>query len=271
MGALVMTSQAKYAQVAISSCHPGINQPRKVFCQDALQELASSIRANGILQPILLRPVASTEHAPTDYEIIAGERRWRAAQLAGCLMIPAMIHEIGDAEAAEIAAVENSARCDLNLIESAQALQRMQIIYGYTQDELSAVLGKSRAYITHALRLLTLPKAIQHYLANGQLSSGHGKILASLPLEQQLKVAKRCLEQGWSVHALARNLKKNRQTPKADTCANTEVLTRLLSEHLGCPTRISTQAERGTLHIDFHNRDILAGILEKLGFSHENW
>jgi ParB family chromosome partitioning protein len=242
----------------------GKYQPRRHFDETALQELAQSIRSNGLLQPILVRPLAQEGQ----FEIIAGERRWRAAQLAELCDVPCLVKHLTDDQAAEATAIENVIREDLNPIEEARAYQRLIDDFHYIHEEIALAIGKSRTKITNALRLLKLSTAVKEFLMNRKLSEGHGKILGGLSPSDQLMLAKKTIARGWSVRKLEREVKKL-GTEKISTALgrdpNLKYLEQSLSEHLGCPVAIDYEEMRGQLKCDFKNLDILEGILQKMG------
>jgi len=242
----------------------GQYQPRQQFDQAALEELALSIRSNGLLQPILVRPLKAGR-----YEIIAGERRWRACQLAQLDAITCLVREMSDEQAAEAAAIENINRVDLNPIEEAKAYQRLIDEFGYIHDEIAAAIGKSRTKITNALRLLKLNPTVQQMIIDNLLSEGHGKVLAGLQSAQQLPLAKQCVQQQWSVRKIEQAVKKHQDTALAPTHTkdpNLTFLERRLSDHLGSKAKIDFHQTKGQVTIDFKNLDILEGLLKKMGY-----
>jgi ParB family chromosome partitioning protein len=200
LGALLPPVEAeeggRLRDLPIESLIPNPQQPRRTFDGQALDELAASIRSSGILQPLVVRPRGS------QYEILVGERRWRAAQQAGLARVPAIVRDASDAEALELGLVENLLREDLNPVEAAQAYQRLLAEFGWTQEELAGRLGKDRSSIANALRLLRLPEAIQEDLRKGWLTMGHARALLGLPsAAAQLRLRERILAQDWSVRA----------------------------------------------------------------------
>src|SRR5579872_972310 len=201
-------SRAQLLQISIDLLIRGKYQPRRHFDPTQLQELADSIKTTGgLLQPIVVRPLGNNQ-----YEIVAGERRWRAAQLAGLSEISCLVSQYTDEQALQASIIENINRADLNPIEEAQAYQRLIDEFAYVHDEVAAAVGKQRSSITNALRLLKLDVKIQDYLITGKLSEGHGKILASLTRLQQLELAERCIQKNWSVRKIeleARKLQQN--------------------------------------------------------------
>src|SRR5215208_3302358 len=191
----------------------GRYQPRQEFDPEKLQELADSIKStDGLLQPIVVRPIANNR-----YEIVAGERRWRAAQLAKLTEVSCLVFEYSDEQALQAAIVENISRTDLNPIEEARAYQRLIDEFHYLHEEVAASVGKSRVAITNSLRLLKLDPLIQNYLIKGQLTEGHGKILASLSLLHQISLANLCVEKVWNVRKLELEAKKLQEVDKEHT------------------------------------------------------
>lgn len=192
-------------EVPIELLRPNRYQPRQVFNPEALEELAESIREKGILQPILVRRLSD---GPDQYEIIAGERRWRAAQKAGLHKVPVVIRDMADAEALEVAVIENIQRADLSPMEEAQGYERLIREFGHTQEQLGQIVGKSRSHVANLLRLLTLPAPVQEMLGDGRLSMGHARALVSA--EDPLALANQILSSGLNVREteeLARSAK----------------------------------------------------------------
>lgn len=187
------TPKSEQSSVALSDIRPNPYQPRKVFDNDALQELASSIQTHGIFQPVILKKSIQ------GYEIVAGERRCRAAKIAGLEEVPAILVDFSDNQMMEIALLENIQRENLNAIEEAQAYQAMMDKLELTQDALAKRIGKSRSYIANTLRLLSLPEVIQNYVLDGKLSMGHARPLITLDEEKAKVIAKRSVEEGLSV------------------------------------------------------------------------
>ena len=255
--------------IAIERLRRGVYQPRRQFDADKLQELAASIRTTeGLLQPILVRSVDDYY-----YEIIAGERRWRAAQLAGLSHVSCLIRNYSDEQALEAAIIENVNRADLNPIEEAQAYQRMIDDFSYIHDEVAAAVGKSRAKISNALRLLKLSAPIQQWLSEGRLSEGHGKLLAGLNGSQQMHLAQQAVDKQWSVQQLEQAVKKLNTsasgTHRADP--NIKALENSLAAHVGSPVSIVVDLKgSGQLMVDFADIEILEGIFKKIGFQFES-
>ncbi len=252
-------------QIPIDQLVRGRYQPRQHFDEGQLMELASAIKTtNGLLQPIVVRPVGSNS-----YEIIAGERRWRAAMLAGLDSVSCIIRDYSDQEALEAAIIENVSRADLNPIEEANAYQHLMTDFNYTHEEIAVAVGKSRATITNTLRMLKLDQRVQSLLIEGGLSEGHGKILAALPDYLQVELAERIVKQGWSVRKIEQEVKKRLGTSEAKDVSkdiNIKALENALSDHVGCQVKINYESQQGTLAINFHNLDVLEGLFTKMGF-----
>jgi len=250
--------------VPIEHLQPGSVQPRRHFGDAELKSLAESIRANGILQPILVRRRANS---PSNYEIVAGERRWRAAQLANLHEVPVVIRELEDREALEIALVENLQRENLSPIEEAEGYRRLMEEFKNTQETLAEHVGKSRSHVANTLRLLSLPEEIRGMLDRGELSAGHARPLLTAP--DALELAKRVVAEGLSVReterlALAvKALKREKKAPKARD-ADTIALERDLSNLLGLKVSIAFDGSGGTLAIKYKTLEQLDGLLQRL-------
>lgn len=194
--------------VPLEQIKPGIHQPRHRFDTEKIQELADSIRQNGVVQPILVRPLAN------GFELVAGERRWRAAHLAGLSTIPAVIRNIDDRKALELSLVENLQRNDLSPVEVAKGYSVLVNEYGMTQENISQVVGKNRATVANMIRLLKLPKRVLEMLENELISTGHAKLLLSLENHNQIIIyAEKTVKQGWSVRELERQLNILKKEP----------------------------------------------------------
>lgn len=267
----MLKRKATLQYISIDLLVRGAYQPRQHFDPEKLQELADSIKSTGgLLQPIVVRPIANNR-----YEIVAGERRWRAAQLAGLGEVSCLIYSYTDEQALQAAIVENISRADLNPIEEAQAYQRLIDEFHYLHEEVAASVGKSRTAITNSLRLLKLHPRVQKWLVTGELSEGHGKILAGLEAAQQIDLAERCVQKNWNVRKMELEAKKlqhldtQQQSPYSD--ANIKHLEVALSEHVG--NRVNIEYEDrggGYMRIRFNNVDELAGHFERIGFKIED-
>lgn len=243
----------------------GRYQPRRVFDKQALAELAESIKTQGLLQPIVVRSVASDK-----YEIIAGERRWRAAQLAGFAEIPAVIKEIPDETAIAVALIENIQREDLNPMEEAVALMRLQQEFNLTHDEVAKAVGKSRSTVTNFLRLNSLQEAVRQYLEARQIDMGHARALLALEGTSQVAAAKEIVSKQLSVRqaeALVRSMQKPKSNkPETKQDADILALEQSLGDKLGASVRISHKSSgKGDLIVHYNSTDELQGILKHLG------
>ena len=237
-------------QISIELIRPNKNQPRKVFSKKPLEELAASIASKGILQPILVRP---DPKVPDLYEIVAGERRWRAAQLAQVHEVPVVIGEFTDLEVLEVAIIENIQRSDLNPVEEALGFKQLQEKFSQSQEQLSQALGKSRSYITNALRLLTLPSLVLDWVQEGSLSVGHAR--AIITTENPSSIARRIVNQGLSVReteAMVRGVSKKKsvrldlkKTNNNRKLADTIELEKQLSLNTGHKVTINHKAFSG--------------------------
>ena len=253
--------------VSLDDIRPNSAQPRKVFDQEALQELASSIREHGVIQPVLLRP------AKNGYELVAGERRWRAARLAGLKQIPAIIRELNDRQNMFYALIENMQREDLNSIEEARGMEEMMNAFGLNQEETAKAVGKSRSYVTNALRLLKLPQDVQDLVMGGQLSAGHARAIAGLEGETlQLEAAAKCVDQGWSVRQIEnytgeqKKPGKRRRSRLSGKNKDKELaaVEQQLTEAVGTKVRIRGTEKKGRLELDYYSRGELERLIEIL-------
>jgi ParB family chromosome partitioning protein len=241
-------------EIDINRILPNVQQPRKNFDEDGLNELADSIRAHGVIQPIIVQPLPDSF-----FQIIAGERRWRASQRAGLLRMPAIIREVGAESSLEIALIENLQREDLNPIEEAQAFEKLIVDLGLTQEEVANRVGKSRATITNTLRLLRLPPEVQAWISENKLSTGHAKALLSLPEPGAiLDAARRIMQGALSVRQaealVSRSLKGD---PKKDSADNGNVLdpnvtAAIHALELALGTKVTIQENGGKGRIELH-------------------
>jgi ParB family chromosome partitioning protein len=245
----------------------GRYQPRVDFREESLAELAESIRAQGILQPIVVRPLP-TSGGETRYEIVAGERRWRAAQLAGLDTVPALIRDVPDEAAVAIALIENIQRENLNPLEEAEALKRLVEEFGMTHEQAAEGVGRSRVAVSNLLRLLELPDAVREMLARRELDMGHARALLAIGSPQMLiEVARRAVKDGWSVRETERAASRvaaggGRSRAKPRTVdPNILRLETELGEKLGAAVAIEHGAKGGRIVIRYHSVDELEGIL----------
>jgi ParB family chromosome partitioning protein len=238
--------------------------PRKAFGDADLDDLTASVREKGVVQPILVRPV---EGAVDSYEIVAGERRWRAAQKAGLHEVPVVVRELSDQEALELAIVENVQRQDLNALEEAIGYQQLIDGYGYSQSELAEVIGKSRPHIANTLRLLKLPEEVQTYLRDGKLTAGHARALVTLA--DPVQAARRIVEAGLNVRdveALGETAGRKRTTGgrKSAKDADTRALEKSLSDRIGLSVTIDHKANGGQVTVAYKTLEQLDDIVRRL-------
>lgn len=266
LDALLPSGTQEEKEPAIFSCaieevKPNPYQPRRVIKNDRIEELASSIKEKGIIQPIIVRRVDS------GYELIAGERRWRAAQKAGLKDIPIIVKDVSPAEVLELALIENIQREDLNPLEEAGAYNRLIQEFGLTQEELASRVGKERSTVANFLRLLKLPDYIKENIWAEELSMGHARVLAGIEYpEDQRLVRDMIIKKGLPVReteALVRRLKKPRRPAgKNQPDSHTLSLAEEIMRHLGTRVRISRRGKRGKIEIDFYSEEDLARIVD---------
>ncbi len=261
--------QEKVVSLRLTEIVPNREQPRKQFDEEGISELAASIAQHGLLQPLTVRPLADGT-----YQLVAGERRWRASRLAGLDEVPVIVREMNDREAAEIALIENLQREDLNPMEEAVGLSTLMETYGLTQEETAKAVSKSRPAVTNALRLLHLPGAVRDLVGSGQLSAGHARaILSFAEEEQQVAAAKAAVENGWSVREVERQAKKartvrevSRETPAKGFARDSffDEVELALTEHLGRRVKVSASGGKGTLQLEFYDKEDLQALANRL-------
>jgi len=252
-------------------------QPRHVFDESALSDLTASIKEHGVLQPLLVRPAGKG-----GFELIAGERRLRASTAAGLTKVPVVVINATDGDSLELALIENLQRENLNVIEEAEGYRDLAVEFNLTQEEIADRVGKARASIANALRLLALPEEVQSMLSDGRLSRGHAKALLSLEIEkEQLLMAQRAVEEGLSVRNLEKLIKRTKGVPRKPRVAKPDLppnhvsyLSDQLHAHFGtsirvnpCKTYANGKKGKGTIEIDFFSNEDLDRILEILGVS----
>jgi ParB family transcriptional regulator, chromosome partitioning protein len=268
----VADSGERIHQVNLSSIVPSPLQPRKDFAADALQELVDSIRQHGIIQPLIVRRLDGR------HELIAGERRWRAAQELGLTEVPVIIRTATDLEVLELSLIENLQRTDLNPIEEAQGYARLAAEFGMRQEDIAQKVGRSRAAVANSMRLLDLHSQVQTWVAQDLLSVGHAKVLLALKgSEEQLSVAQTILRRGSSVRAterlVARQLGTGRSRRRARgvvvsvTSATIDDLQDRLQKHLGTHVTIHHGPKRGRIEIEYYGDDDLQRVLTALGLN----
>jgi len=273
-------SNTGVTQVSLEAIQRNPNQPRKAFDDNILKELADSIKAKGILQPIMVRTLNKNETiGNVKYEIIAGERRWRASKLAGLSEVPVIIKDVQEkGEILLLSLIENLQRDDLNPIEEAWAYDKLQSDFNLTQDGIAAAVGKSRAAISNALRLLELPDAVQLALIGGRISAGHAKILVGLADPKiQGQIGAKCIAEGLSVRQLE-NLVGEAAAPKRASVPATELRPRVspphieelehkLRNHFGTRVRVEEGVKRGRIVIEFYSVDDFDRITGLMGLT----
>lgn len=257
-------AEGQLKKLPIEKLRPGRYQPRRDMHPEALEELAASIRQQGIMQPVVVRPLG------TEYEIIAGERRWRAAQLAELEFIPALVRDVSDRDVIALALIENLQREDLNPLEEALALQRLQKEFELTQQQVAEAVGKSRSSITNLLRLLNLHKDVRRLLEHGDLEMGHARALLSLDESKQLEAARQVVAKGMSVRQTEALVRKLLESPVATTSQapkdpDIRRLEQQLQASLGAAVKIQHSAKgKGKLEIRYTSLAELDGILRHL-------
>jgi len=255
--------------IPVARIQPNPYQPRRTFSDPAMEEMAASIRASGVLQPILVRPLPQG-----DFQLVAGERRWRAAQRAGLSEIPALVRSLTDERALELAIVENLQREDLNPMDQARAFHQLATSFRLTQEEIAQRTGKDRATIANFLRLLKLEPDVQQMVEQGSLSMGHARALLALTGEPQVTVARRSAEQSWSVRQLERFISarspKNSESSQPAIDPNVRAAQEELARALGAKIRIKDHNGSGLIEIAYHGLDDFQRIYERLVRSPES-
>ena len=261
-------------QIPLEAIEPNPNQPRKKFPKSSLEELAESIRAHGLLQPILVTPVVTPTSAAGRFQLVAGERRWRAAQLAGLRTVPALVEEVRKEQSLELALVENLQREDLNPLEAATAFERLTREFGLKHEDVARRTGKDRATITNLIRLLKLPAEVQELLAEGKLSVGHAKALLGLTsADTQCWLADQIASRDLSVRMAEKLVAKFSKRggiappkpPKAmQLDANTRAALLELERTLGTRVRLSGTPNKGALLIEYHSAKELMRLYDKI-------
>ncbi|WP_319412275.1 ParB/RepB/Spo0J family partition protein [uncultured Cohaesibacter sp.] len=252
-------------RIPIEFLRPNPRNPRRDFIEKDLDDLTRSVKEKGIMQPILCRPVKGEDDS---FEIIAGERRWRAAQAAGLHEVPVLIHDVNDKEALELAIIENVQRADLNALEEALGYDQLIAEFDYTQAELADVIGKSRSHVANTLRLLKLPESIKDYLKKGELTAGHARAL--ITAENPEELARRIVEDGMTVRdaekAGQEKDKVKEPKPKKEKDADTVALEKRLTDRLGWNVFIAPKKKGGEVKIQYKSLeqlDAIISILEK--------
>ena len=254
-------------KLKIMDIEPNRDQPRKIFDEDALAELADSIAKHGVIQPLLVRPMPDGS-----YQLVAGERRWRASRMAGLTEVPVVIKELSDDEAMALALIENLQREDLNAIEEAQGIKALMDTLSLTQDEAAERVGKSRPAVANALRLLKLPDSVVALVSDGKLSPGHARALLGFKDEQDIiETADLIIEKGLTVRDVEKLVKKRNKEPKAEKPAARRAsyydeVELALTDFLGRKVKVGTKPDKesGVLEIDFFDKDDLTRLADAL-------
>jgi ParB family chromosome partitioning protein len=254
-------------RVPTTSLRPNARNPRRMFSEEELDELTASLRERGMIQPIVARPVRG---APDAFEIIAGERRWRAAQRAGLHEVPVVIIEATDEESLQLAIIENVQRSDLNPLEEAEGYRALVEDYSHTQDDIAKMVGKSRSHVANTLRLLKLPPSIRAYIFKGKLDAGHARMLVGQPNAE--KLAEEIVARGLNVRQVEeiarqesdRNGKSPSRKRSAEKNADTLALEKRLSDALGLVVSIDHRGESGAVSIRYRNLDQLDDLAQRL-------
>ena len=263
------SSSDRLTTVAIADIQPGRYQARVQIDDEALQELADSIKAQGIIQPVIVR-----ERGLSQYELIAGERRWRASQLAGLTEIPVVIKTISDETALAMGLIENLQRESLNPIEEAQGLKRLADEFGLTHETIAKAVGKSRSAISNSLRLLSLPEPVQEMLYQRRLEMGHARALLTLHVVDQLELAQKAVKNGWSVREVERRsqLAHQKAKPEAAKAISPDIrrINDALTERLGVNAEVKTSNQKkGKIVLHFDTPETFEYLLKQLGINQE--
>ncbi len=269
-GENITEAESPAKELSINDLEPNRDQPRKVFEDESLAELADSISQHGVLQPLLVRRMEDGS-----YQIVAGERRWRAARMAGLKKVPVVIQELSDRQVMEIALIENLQREDLNAIEEALGFHHLMETYELTQEEVSDIVGKSRPTVANALRLLTLPESVQQMIQDKTITAGHGRALAALHTEDEMEaLARLIVKKDLSVRAVEKIVQQSEMEKKEKPArpgipyfSEVEIS---LREYLGRKVSVSGNRKKGVLQIEFYGQDDLTELIDKLNLNQDD-
>ena len=265
-----VSNEDRVLYIDINDIKPNKAQPRMTFDEDKLKELESSIKEHGVIQPLIVR------EADNGYELVAGERRWRASRLAGLKKVPCIIRNFDDKQNAIVAIIENMQREDLNPIEEAEGLRSMTEKYGFTQEQVSASLGKSRTYITNSIRLLKLPKEIQQFVSNGQMSAAHGRTIINVTdAKKQKEICDKVIKLGLSVRETERlankakdeikpDRKKRKTTPTAKKSSDILAVEAELRTLTGTKVNINGDGKKGKLELEYYSTEELNRLIDTI-------
>lgn len=261
--------KSQFKLIPIEFLRPGRYQPRMNFDEKSINELAQSISSQGLIEPLVVREISADS-----YEIIAGERRWRASMIAKLAELPCLIGTFTDEQAAAVTLIENIQRQDLNLIEEANGYRRLIDEFHFQQDEVAVLIGKSRSHIANLLRLLTLGDSVQQRLRDGSLSLGHARMLVGLPLQEQAFFLEQIDTHDWSVRQLEKKIRefKSQETVFVDSKRDRDIerLQTHLSDQIGAPVQIiAEKGQGGWLQVKFFDNDTLAGLLDRMGLRYD--
>ncbi|HEY8530773.1 MAG TPA: ParB/RepB/Spo0J family partition protein [Limnochorda sp.] len=255
-------ARGEIRELAVDRIEVNPYQPRQQMDPEALAELAESIRVQGVIQPLVVRPVGD------GYQLVVGERRWRAAQMAGLEKVPVVVRPMSDRDAAALALVENLQREGLNPIEEAMGFRRLMLEFGWTQEEVAASVGRKRSSVANALRLLQLAPEVQDLISRGELSAGHGKVLAGVEqLPEQVRLAEQAAREGWSVRQLEQAVAGLKERPKPRRVQKRALspeameLQAHLAERLGTRVTVRANGNRGKIEIEFFGLEDLERIV----------
>ncbi len=263
----VTTKPGEYVEsIKIVDIEPNPEQPRSDFDEESLEELAMSIKEHGVITPIIVKKADNGF-----YQIVAGERRWRASKKAGLKKIPAIVKEFGEMQTQEVALIENLQRKDLNPVEEALGYRKLMDDFSLTQEEISQKMGKSRSSVANSLRLLTLSEEVISYVRKGELSFGHAKVILSLGSKtQQKEIAQKVVKEGLSVRATEELVNKKPPKPKKEKKADLNVrlafkeIEKSVSSSLGTNVKISSKGDKGTIQIEYYSSEQLERIIKIL-------
>ena len=264
-----VSNEDRVLYIDINDIKPNKAQPRMTFDEDKLKELESSIKEHGVIQPLIVR------EAENGYELVAGERRWRASRLAGLKKVPCIIRNFDDRQNAIVAIIENMQREDLNPIEEAEGLRSMTETYGFTQEQVSASLGKSRTYITNSIRLLKLPKEIQQFVSDGQMSAAHGRTIINVTdAKKQREICDKVIKLGLSVRETERLANKAKDEIKPDRKKRKTTTAKKSSDILaaeaelrtltGTKVNINGDGKKGKLELEYYSTDELNRLIDTI-------
>ena len=257
------TGDSDLQHIPLNRLRPSPYQPRTRFDDQMIESLAASLKERGAIQPILVRRVKG------QYELVAGERRLRAARAAGLESLPAVVRDLSDDEAATVILIENIQREDLNPIDEARALRGLADRLGQTHEQVAERVGRARATVTNLIRLLELCSEVQKLVRDGKISMGHARVLVPLPASRQKQLAQAILDEDLSVRATERRAKKTKPTDKSQPDPDLVRLQQRLSDHLGCPVTLRPGGKGGSLVLHYSGEDSFQGLLERLGYSED--